>query len=387
MFLTTRQDRTIVGIINTVLFAALSFLYLYFYQDGLLYAALFLLSNGAIEYQQTLGAIIITALLLLVHAGFSRLYKPAARSSALTFIPEIIILTLLTGFDITAKNTLQYDKTLPICIVTALIFVGIMVYLSLSIRLDEDNTETPSLIKSIWKNLLFMFFLFMFLCLFANNDKSLHIQIRIEQQLKKNDYSNALSTIKTLSKPNGCTTMLTMYALSCEGVLAEKLFEYPIAVGSQNVLPKDGGSRTIFFPEEKILSRLGMSKSSMKSGKIDSTNTIERLSKSDSTATKNDALTDYLLCSYLLDRDLDNFVDAFAARKSTDLEVPKHYQEALILYARTRSNPKIVFRNSIVETDFQDFQRMEKDIEDPTVRQNRLRDVYGNTYWYYFVAR
>jgi len=387
MYQSLRRYGGFLGIANTLLFAVLAFLYLYSQQDGLLYAASYLLFDGAVGYSQTLGAIVITALLLLLHYGLLRLYAPFVRSSAWTFMPETIVLTLLTSFDITPENTLHYGASLPFCIVAALIFVGAMTYFRCSRQTDKYKYYSQPFAESLWKNLLTTCILFMFLNLLANNDKELHAQIRMEQCLNENDYSNALSVAKALSKPNGNITMLTIYALSCEGELGEKLFEYPIVMGSRNVLPQDGGARTIFFPEEKIFSRLGINKNAMKSGKNDIADELEQAIKNSHDRNRNAALVDYLLCCRLLNKELDAFVEAFIAYGNTALDTPKHYQEALVQYVHTRSNPKITFKDAAVYADFQDFQRMERKYNDPTERRNRLQNVYGNTYWYYFFAQ
>ena len=37
-----------------------------------------------------------------------------------------------------------------------------------------------------------------------------------------------------------------------------------------------------------------------------------------------------------------------------------------------------------MNTDFEDFQKLEKSVADERERQTALRDTYGNTYWYYY---
>ena len=37
-----------------------------------------------------------------------------------------------------------------------------------------------------------------------------------------------------------------------------------------------------------------------------------------------------------------------------------------------------------MEADFQDFQDLKRKYSDQTECRNKLRDVYGTTYWYYY---
>ena len=37
-----------------------------------------------------------------------------------------------------------------------------------------------------------------------------------------------------------------------------------------------------------------------------------------------------------------------------------------------------------MDADFQDYQKMEREILDNTERKNKLCETYGNTYWYYY---
>lgn len=37
-----------------------------------------------------------------------------------------------------------------------------------------------------------------------------------------------------------------------------------------------------------------------------------------------------------------------------------------------------------MDADFQDYQRLEHRIANKAERRNKIRDVYGNTYWYYY---
>lgn len=354
----SQRDKTFIGLVCSVLFIGFTFCYLYLYQDGLLAAAQHILSNGMTTYNQTIGAITITAVLLIVHIVLSRLYSAELRGSAMSFLPELSMLAAITSFDITADNTISCGASFYFSVFMTVASIAILLILRATQPNVEllDKTLTP--LQRIWMNILAMAFFLMFVGMLGNGDKTLHARLRMEQSLAKKDWTAALDIAKSTSKPDPSITMLTAYALANENLLSEKLFEYPIAMGSQCLQPHAGESRTIIYPEKNIVR-----------------------------CAKRVAAKDYKLCGYLLDKRLDDFVNALVRYCKVDSTLPKHYREAMIQYTHTRSNPKVVFQNSVAEADFQDFLKMEKDATDSKQRWNKLHDVYGNTYWFYSLVR
>ena len=64
--------------------------------------------------------------------------------------------------------------------------------------------------------------------------------------------------------------------------------------------------------------------------------------------------------------------------------MPRHYKEALVLYAHRRTVPVIVYKDGVMDADFQDYQALEHKYTNPIEKQTALHDTYGNTYWYYY---
>ena len=96
------------------------------------------------------------------------------------------------------------------------------------------------------------------------------------------------------------------------------------------------------------------------------------------------AAHDWLLCAYLLDRRLGQFASTLPKFYAINDKLPKHYQEALILYNHMTSHPVVSFHNSVGDADFDDYQDLQKKYADKRERYTALRDKYGNTYWFYF---
>jgi len=87
-----------------------------------------------------------------------------------------------------------------------------------------------------------------------------------------------------------------------------------------------------------------------------------------------------------MDKDLAGFVKSVKAcyDLNNDKDLPKHYKEALVLYQHKVSNPSVEYKNKVFEADYADFVKTGDDAPDELEKKNKIRDVYGNTYWYYY---
>ena len=173
--------------------------------------------------------------------------------------------------------------------------------------------------------------------------------------------------------------MLTAYALAQKNALAERLFEFPVKGGSEALTPYAKNMKFELIADSVFYSKLG-------GWYVQRMPTMKYLDYQRRHGRMNSMAIDYLLCGYLLDRN----IDAFAANVTKYYEVndsvalPKHYKEALVMYTHLRSTPRVIYNNNVMNTDFEDFQKLEKSVADERERQTALRDTYGNTYWYYY---
>lgn len=78
----------------------------------------------------------------------------------------------------------------------------------------------------------------------------------------------------------------------------------------------------------------------------------------------NKVTADYLLSGYLLDKNLDSFVREITRHYAVNdsVSLPKHYEEALLLYTHLHSTPYIIYKNDVLNADFQDYQKLENTI-------------------------
>lgn len=371
------NNGTLLQTACAIVFLLFVFVYLYFFQADLLSMLQHVLSGGATHYDRTVGTVVITAVLYLVHLGAKRLGGLDRVCHALSYFPSLLLLAALT--DVEVDFSVSPLRGLWLWLVPLLL--AVYVFLSLAVKYNWIETLLPSYsapISVLWKNLLLMACMFISVCLCGNNDSVLHYRLRVERLLGSGAYSKALMVGEKSDETDASLTMLRAYALSRSGQLGERLFEFPLTGGSYALLPDGKGVRCLLYPEDRIVRALSIRK------KGDMT-PMEYLLYIERNGLGRKPVTDYILCGYLLDRNIDAFVNAIRRKYSlTSPSLPKHYKEALTLYTHLRANPVLVFHNEVLDADYADFQNLERKYTDLRERESYVRDMYGDTYWFYY---
>lgn len=373
------NNSTLVRTICAIVFILFTFTYLYFFQADLLFAEQHVLSGGTTHYNRTIGAFIITVVLYSFQLVVNRLVKFTNCFYALTYFPSLLLLMLLTAF-YQKDNTLRLSTTCTVVVLGLFIFY-IAFYFFYDKRrhlIEHVSMSNKKLIGYLWKNILLLSVMLIMVCAGGNTDKVFHYRLRMERLFDSFDYFEALQIGDKSDETDPNLTMLRVYALSKTGQLGERLFEYPLSGGSNSLLPDHKKIRCMFFSETEIFKSLG----NRKKGTMAPMEYLLYL-KDHGLAMK--PVTDYLLCGYLLDKDLDGFVREFKHKyNSASPFLPKHYKEALTLYTHLRSNPILVFHNEVMDVDYADFQKLERKYVDKRERISYVRDLYGGTYWFYY---
>lgn len=371
------NNGTLLQTACAIVFLLFVFVYLYFFQADLLSMVQHVLSGGATHYDRTIGTVIITAVLYLVHIGARRLGGLDRVCHALSYFPSLLLLAALTDVEV----DFSVSPLRGLWLWLAPLLLAVYVFLSLAVKYNWIETLLPSYsapISVLWKNLLLMACMFIAVCLCGNNDSVLHYRLRVERLLGSGAYSKALMVGEKSDETDASLTMLRAYALSRSGQLGERLFEFPLTGGSYALLPEGKGVRCLLYPEDRIVRALSIRK------KGDMT-PMEYLLYIERNGLGRKPVTDYILCGYLLDRNIDAFVNAIRRKYSlTSPSLPKHYKEALTLYTHLRSNPVLVYHNEVMDADYADFQNLEHKYTDARERESYVRDMYGDTYWFYY---
>ena len=360
-------------VLCAAVFIVFAFVFLYWYQADLLTVTQHTLSKGKTHYNHMVGAVVIVTVLQMLQVGVSKLCDTKVHIKALTYLPSFLILTALTSASVSQTGVITFGfwvVGLPVLLlITGLLLWGI----------SAANPVLPmmSACREAWINILMLLMMMLMTCGFSNSDRVCHARLHMEQCLLDSDYEQALSAAKSVCVPDENVSMLTAYALSRKKQLGEKLFEYPLKGGAGALIPDGVHINFCMYPESKFFGYLGgWYVQRMSSGKyFDYQRRHGKLNK---------AAIDYMLCGYLLDKKLDAFANALPLYYAINDSLPKHYKEALVLYVHKRANPRLLYENNVMNADFQDYQKIERQTNDKRERQNLLHDTYGNTYWYYY---
>ena len=371
------ESTVTVKVMCAVVFVAFSFLWLFFFQADTLSVAQHVLSHGQTNYNRLVGAVVITLVLLLLQAGvygFTRLQK---YSHALTYFPSMLALAVLTstGPDIDRHFSLgSWLWLLPLL----LVLWGAVVRVARTVQAYEPNAASGLFSRRLWVNVLTLVLMMFGVAVTANTNAVFHFRTHVETALTDRDFDEALRVGIRSHETDGNLMMLRMYALSREGQLADRLFEYPLVPSSDAMLPTAGGQvRMMKYPTDSLYRHLGaIPRRPMQP--------MEYLTTIIRTRQARPAAIDYLLCGYLLDKDLDGFVRQIGTYYTVNDSLPRHYREALVLYTHLRSHPFIVYHDPILDVDFEDFRKLEATYPDDNERKNNVMEHYANSYWYYY---
>ena len=341
------------------LFLTFTWAYLYFYQADILTATQHLLSDGKTHYDRTIGAVLITLALYVLHLAVLALTKITRRAHAVTYFPSLLALAVLTGIRVHADGTFDFGFWPWLSAVLLAIFVGVAFFLYKVSLLEKHIKVKVKPVRLLWGNLLLMCLMFLFVGLTANHDDVFHYRMKMENCMLQRDYRGALEAGRRSLATDSALTRLRIHALVKSGRLGEQLFEYPLVGGSAVMMPTAGRPASVFYPASRFV---------------------------------RFPAREFNLCQYLLDCNLDAFVRELAkdsvlvdsARLDT---LPKHYREALVLYNHLRSAPLITFHHDVMDADYADFQKLARSEADRQLRMTKLRDIYGTTYWYYYATR
>lgn len=371
-----RLQRVVMALC-AILFAVFSFLFVAKSQSALLELFYDKVATGKLNYNPYVmgGAVslALTALALWLnrYTGFKREW------TAFSFLPSTLVLAFITDID-RSLYTGGYNYLKWIIVLA----VGVFVYAAFSFVLRrmlfaKIKNVAMSANRIIWRNLELFVVFFAIVGFLSNGEENFKREALVASYYKKGDFDNALKVGYRSNVASHSLTVQRAYILAKEGLLGENLFEYPQYYGAEGLIPtKEQVSPLV---PDSAFSLLGAyplpGEKSM--------DVFKRASKNDDVTS---AAKDYYLSALLLDKQIVEFVDA-VKRFYPDTDVanlPKHYQEALALYASIDTD-YIFEGNSATLEHFNAFKSLEAEYDDFFVRANYLRRHFGRTYWWYYL--
>lgn len=375
------QQKT-VGIIRYscgFLFLSFCFCYLYFLRGDSLAEVQFVFSKGLTRYSIFGGAFIIASLLQLMQWVVSRIVRLPNLFYALSYVPSFTSLAMLSDIDQDIEGAFIWGMWKWLLPTIAVIWL-LAVFAAKSSENKESDNHT--LIQSwLWPNYL-MFCVMICLTGFVPKTKDYHYyELKVERLLEEGNYKDAAGVgIKSLvASPR--LTQMRMYALLKQGLLADSMFSYPQYYGANGLLDIADTLNSYRFGSKDI--EIGIGRCAGKS--IRTSKRYLEIMSEDSLATDNSK--QYLLCYHLLDKNIEAF-NAYLSRVYGDtisVELPRHYQEAVILqHPEFTPDSLPIYINKVYVERYQGYLTMKDSIQSDAERKNRTRREYGNTYYWYY---
>lgn len=370
---------TVVRTVCAIVFLLFVAIYVFFYQEDTLALTQHILSGGATIYSRVIGGIIITIVLALLHFTTAKVMRTKPLCIyALSCFPSLYILAMLTDFD-TSQPLSPWRWWAILMPLAAAVWWGVVYFLGelLRYRCSDIRHEEGYLARTLGCNIFILAAMMIGVGLLSNSNDITHYRLRMERLLMHGEYAKVLEVGKASDKTDASLTMLRVFALAHEGRLGDELFKYPVRGTSASIVPELSDGKMLMLSPDSVYRMLGAIPRHGQTTK----NYLKAIVKSGQ-ATK--AAIEYQLCGMLIDKDLDGFVNLLMKTHKIDDTLPLHYREALILYTHRRSSPKVVYRNTVMDTDYDDMQRLEAETKSPGERRINIYKQFSGTYWEYF---
>ena len=366
-----------IRVMCAIVFVLFAWGWLYFFQADALAMTQHVLSDGLTHYNRLVGALIITAVLIILQSIVNGVTKLNKRFHALTYVPSMLVLALLTDISQSLDSGVLFSHSFWLVILFAVVCVGLIFFVRQYQDVEKD-TQFVLFSRSMWMNMLMMSVMIIFVAWIGNTNAVFQYRMKVEGHLVRGEYPQAMKVGKKSLESDSNLLMLRMYALARCGELGEHLFEYPITGHNSQVLPTNGKTKMLLYPTDSLYKFFGARPAEL----MEPQRYLAMLQRRDSV--NNKAIADYILCGYLIDKKLDCFAKEISQYYKIDAHLPKHYREALTLYTHSRSNPLVVCRIPVVEEDYANYQELKKQYHDPMEQKTRVSEEYRGTYWYFF---
>lgn len=391
-----------ISILCCLIFVFFSIIYLVCFQGDMMKTAQHLMSNGRTSYQVLLFSSMITLFLTILGLVLGHFIKYPPRFKAVVWFPSFMILGWLTDVSLNVvEPTSKSVGIFPFILFAVFYLVSTFILC----RIQIPKYDKSSLQSLLWPNLAVLCISIFFVCGVGNTNRTLHYELRMERYAENEMFDKLLEVGKDDPMVSRRIMYLRVYALSRKGMLGDYLFQYPNNLGSESILPDPKDSLRPYNLPAKLKAYLGK----FPIHDMKATNFLQYIA-CDSVVSK--PVQDYLLCAFLLDKNLGAFADSlvsfYADKDSIEImpatnqskknsnkapepyrfkTLPRHYAEALLLYSRLNENPVAVLDDDKTLENYLDFSEY-REKKDSCEREAFCRIYYDDTYWcYYFFSK
>lgn len=367
----------IIRMMCAIVFVLFTWGWLYFFQADALAMTQHVMSGGLTHYNRLVGAIIITAVLMILQYIVNGVTKLNKRFHALTYVPSMLLLAMLTDVSQTIDKGISLSRSFGLVAFFAVAWV-VLIFFVRQYKNVAKEFHIPFFSRSMWLNMLMMVAMITCVAWIGNTNAVFQYRMKVEGHLMRGEYHQARKVGLKSLESDADLMMLRMYTLAHCNELGEHIFEYPITGNSSDILPTNGQTKMLLYPTDSLYRFMG----ARPAVPMEPERYLAMLQRRDSV--NHIAIADYLLCGYLIDKQLDRFAQEISHYYPLNAQLPKHYREALTLYTHSRSNPSVVYRVPEVEENYANYQELKKQYRDPMEQKTRVSEEYRGTYWYFY---
>ena len=377
-----------LNVVCTVLFVIITFIYFYSFQGDILGMTQYAWSNHETHYDRLTGCLIFTAIAFIIKSLTDFLLEFPQRLRALVYLPAMMLSGLTTAEKVDNNGSVSISWGIIVFSVIVLTLYPFIVtkFKKLS-EFNISERDGSTVLTVWWTNMLVMLLLTVMMYSMGNTDRTLHTRLKVERLCHEGKYDEALAVGVPKYDRDKALTMWRAYALAKTDGMGERLFNYNISNAQKTLLPKLKGEPHALlndcYPIWQVLGFVPR--------KIDERPELY-LKREIRRGTARSAVKDYLLCTYLINKDLNNFVETLPKYYNKENELPKHYAEALILYKGLSREGNFGELDSLkiddgIKVDYNDFLAMMRAKKPMLKKQADIRDNYFGTYWYFYFRK
>lgn len=373
-----KGEAQIISFICGIVFAVFCVLYFYLLQSDFIGYEQHRLSAGQTVYHPIVGTVVLSVVLTLLGFLHHCFFRFPAHSVALSWFPSCYLMLLLTSvhFDDISSDG-GHTPIVALCIIAILYLV---VHILLHLYFKRQGEKSP-MTDNLKTNLIILSVMFFFTGLLANTTHLFHYEMKVARLSDSRCFDDALKVGSHYALTTRSLSANRAYALSQKGELGEHLFSYP-AQGSQDLLAIRQDSM-LSRHNVQMFQHIGYVPNT--DGDFPVTRFLEMAHHKDTLSSR--CLADYLLCAYLLDRNLPDFVSILPQSYDMSVErLPRHFREALLLYAQAHQD--LPFDSTIWTPQdaerFDTFLRLFQDGGDDSINAVVSSSLFADTYWHYY---
>ena len=382
-FVITRKDNPIIAIICGILFVCFSFVYLYLFQGEVMRFVFEIYFQGKFSYSPFGGAVILTLALCIIRWLFNKVTRFKGSWLAFSYFPAYCILSFLTcvhpNEEIVDGRAYSIGFSGIWIVVVAYVAIGCWYRKFLYRR----NSEVRNRLNDILLPNLIVVLMGTYVTGFVGNDNViLHHDLAVAQYIRVGEFEKALGVGQKSLHNSHTLTALRAFALSNIDSLGQRLFCYPQGYGADGLFLNEEQGNVSSMSNENLQIYLGCE---LRHADESTMEYLQRLSSEDSCASAK--VIDYYLCALLLEKRLEEFYNVLLSfYADNSLPLPRHYQEALLIYGQLTGNEPTLFAkcDKQIKARHRAFINLQNEYQNPQHQNNYTRSQFGDTYWWYY---